>query len=118
MLNIAERFSHIAERLELPPEAAGSPQVLVSGRRLVTVEGHRGIRLYGPERIEVRTRSGCAAVRGRDLQVCFDAVLYGFLPCAPAAVNAAVAKEAKTDDEILPNTLKIKQTSDNNNFPG
>ena len=71
MLNIAERFSHIAERLELPPEAAGSPQVLVSGRRLVTVEGHRGIRLYGPERIEVRTRSGCAAVRGRDLQVCF-----------------------------------------------
>ena len=71
MLNIGERFSRMAERLDLPPQAAGGAQILVSGGRLVTVEGHRGIRLYGPERIEVRTRSGCAAVRGRDLQVCF-----------------------------------------------
>ena len=71
MLNIGERFSHIAERLDLPPEAAGGEQVLVSGGRLVTVEGHRGIRLYGPERIEVRTRQGSAAILGRDLRVCF-----------------------------------------------
>ncbi len=71
MLNIGERFSHIAEKLDLPPEAAGGSQVLVSDRRLVTVEGHRGVRLYGPERIEVRTRRGCAAILGQGLQVCF-----------------------------------------------
>ena len=71
MLNIGERFSRMAERLDLPPQAAGGAQILVSGGRLVTVEGHRGIRLYGPERIEVRTRQGSAAILGRDLRVCF-----------------------------------------------
>ena len=71
MLNIGERFSRMAERLDLPPQAAGGAQILVSGGRLVTVEGHRGIRLYGPERIEVRIPGGCAAVLGRALQVCF-----------------------------------------------
>ena len=71
MLNIGERFSRLAERLDLPPQAAGGAQILVSGGRLVTVEGHRGIRLYGPERIEVRIPGGCAAVLGRALQVCF-----------------------------------------------
>lgn len=71
MLNIGERFSHIAEKLALPPEASGGSQVLISDRRLVTVEGHRGVRLYGPERIEVRTRQGSAAILGRDLRVCF-----------------------------------------------
>ena len=71
MLNIEERFSHLAEGLDLPPEASGGVQVLLSGGRQVTVEGHRGIRLYSPERIEVRVRQGCAVVRGRELQVCF-----------------------------------------------
>ena len=69
MLNIGERFSRMAERLDLPPQAAGGAQILVSGGRLVTVEGHRGIRLYGPERIEVRTGRGCVCVEGRDLRV-------------------------------------------------
>ena len=63
-------FSHIAEKLDLPPETAGTSQVLVSGRRQVTVEGHRGIRLYGPERIEVRMCQGCACIDGLGLRVC------------------------------------------------
>ena len=71
MLNIGERFSHIAEKLDLPPETAGTSQVLLSGGRQVTVEGHRGIRLYSPERIDVRTCQGCAAIHGQALQVCF-----------------------------------------------
>ena len=71
MLNIGERFSSIAEKLELPPETAVTSQVLLSGSRQVTVEGHRGIRLYSPERIDVRTRQGCAAIHGQKLRVCF-----------------------------------------------
>ena len=64
-------FSRIAEKLDLPPEAAGTPQILLSGGRQVTVEGHLGIRLYSPERIEVRTGQGCVRIDGRSLRVCF-----------------------------------------------
>lgn len=71
MSKTGELLSHIAEGLDLPPEAAGGTQVLVSAKRQVTVEGHRGIRLYSPERIEVRTRHGCAAILGQGLRVCF-----------------------------------------------
>ena len=71
MLNIGERFTDIAEKLALPPETAVTSQVLLSGNRQVTVEGHRGIRLYSPERIDVRTRQGCAAIHGQKLRVCF-----------------------------------------------
>ena len=63
-------FARLAERLELPGQAAVvEPQVLLSGDRQLTVEGHRGIRSYGPERIEVRTARACVCVDGRELRV-------------------------------------------------
>ena len=63
-------FVRLSERLDLPGQAViREPQVLLSGDRQLTVEGHRGIRPYGPERIEVRTGRGCVCVEGRDLRV-------------------------------------------------
>lgn len=71
-MNKAEALlSRLAEGLDLPPEASGGPQILLTGQRQVTVEGHRGIRRYSPERIEVRTGQGCAAIDGQNLRVCF-----------------------------------------------
>ena len=71
MSKAAEYLAHIAEGLDLPPEAAAEPQLLLTGRRQVRVEGHRGLRRYSPERIDVRTCQGCAAIHGQALQVCF-----------------------------------------------
>jgi sporulation protein YqfC len=71
MSKAAELLTHIAEGLDLPPEAAAEPQLLLTGRRQVRVEGHRGIRRYSPERIEVRTGRGCARIDGQGLRVCF-----------------------------------------------
>ena len=71
MSKAAEYMAHIAEGLDLPPEAAAEPQLLLTGRRQVSVEGHRGLRRYSPERIEVRTARGCACIDGQGLRVCF-----------------------------------------------
>ena len=63
-------LARITERLDLPSEAmGGAPLVQLNGSRQVTVEGHRGIRQYSPERIEVRTVRGCVCIEGRDLHV-------------------------------------------------
>ena len=67
----AEHFlARMTERLDLPPQVlGGETQVLFSGDRQVTVEGHRGIRLYSPARIEVRTKRFCVCVEGGGLCV-------------------------------------------------
>lgn len=72
MLKIEEQLQKLGQRLELPPEALGrESQVLLSGTHQLTVEGHRGIRLYAPQRIEVRTLRGCVCIDGTGLQVSF-----------------------------------------------
>ena len=63
-------LSRLSERLDLPGQAvACEPQLLLSGDRQLTVEGHRGIRHYGSERIEVRTACACVCVDGQDLRI-------------------------------------------------
>ena len=70
MFKSQKLLSRLCERLELPGQAAvGEPQVLLSGDRQLTVEGHRGIRRYGPDRIEVRTARSCVCVDGQGLQI-------------------------------------------------
>lgn len=59
----------IAERLELPAEAAGLMKVTISGKRRVLVEYHRGILEYGPECIEVAGRGGKVRVVGDALEL-------------------------------------------------
>lgn len=59
----------IAERLELPAEAAGLVKVTISGKRRVLVEFHRGILEYGPECIEVAVRAGKVRVVGSELEL-------------------------------------------------
>lgn len=70
MLKTRELFTRMSERLDLPPEAVGQgSQILLSGNHQVTVEGHHGIRLYEPQRIEVRCKKGCVCIDGEGLQV-------------------------------------------------
>ena len=71
MSKAAELLTHIAEGLDLPPETTSEPQLLLTGRRQARVEGHRGLRRYSPERIEVRTARGCACIDGKGLRVSF-----------------------------------------------
>ena len=67
----AENFlARMTEYLDLPAQTVGrETQVLFSGGRQVTVEGHRGVRLYSPERIEVRANRFCVCVEGSGLCV-------------------------------------------------
>ena len=72
MLKIEQQLQKLTQRFELPPEVIGrESQVLLSGTHQLTVEGHRGIRLYGQQRIEVRTLRGCICIDGEGLQVSF-----------------------------------------------
>ncbi len=72
MSKTGELVKRMTERLDLPPEVVGrESQVLLSGSHQVTVEGHRGIRLYAPERIEVRGLKGAVCIDGAGLQVAF-----------------------------------------------
>lgn len=72
MLNIENHIRALGERFDLPPESVGDDaQVHLSGSHQLTVEGHRGIRLYDPIRIEIRTTHEIIAVEGEDLQVSF-----------------------------------------------
>ncbi len=70
MVSAEKLLARMTERLDLPAETLGrEPQVQLSGDRQVTVSGHRGIRLYTPERIEVRTKCLCVCVDGGGLRV-------------------------------------------------
>ena len=72
MLKTRELFTRMSERLDLPPETVGNDsQILLSGNHQVTVDGHHGIRLYEPQRIEVRCRKGCVCIDGEALQVSY-----------------------------------------------
>ena len=72
MLKTRELFTRVSQRLDLPPEAVGQEsQILLSGNHQVTVDGHHGIRLYDPRRIEVRCKKGCVCIDGDGLQVSF-----------------------------------------------
>lgn len=72
MIKTGELLARMGQRLDLPPEALGrEAQVLLSGNRQLTVDGHRGLRRYGSERIEVRTQHACVCVDGLDLRVSF-----------------------------------------------
>ena len=90
----AENFlARMTERLDLPAQALGrETQVLFSGDRQVTVEGHRGIRQYGPERIEVRANRFCVCVEGSGLRV---SLLTGAYLVIRGAVRAVVLEASE-----------------------
>lgn len=72
MQTIDERIRRLSQKLDLPPEIQpNEPQVLLSGAHQLTVEGHRGIRRYEPERIEIGTARGSVCIEGTGLQVSF-----------------------------------------------
>ena len=72
MLKIDEHVRRLSQRLDLPPEVLPhESQVLLSGAHQLTVEGHRGIRRYEPERIEIGTARGSVCIEGAGLQVSF-----------------------------------------------
>ncbi|MEG1632427.1 MAG: YabP/YqfC family sporulation protein [Oscillospiraceae bacterium] len=59
----------IAERLELPAEAAGVLKVSLSGKRRVLVENHRGILEYADDCIEVAGGALRLRIRGDGLEI-------------------------------------------------
>lgn len=68
-MKIRDRFSALADRLQIPEEARGSTLVTVTGKQ-VLIENHRGILCFTPERIVLRTERGSIAVTGRELTIC------------------------------------------------
>lgn len=60
----------VSDRLSIPEETiADVPVVELRGRRSVSVENHRGIAEYSPERIQIRVKRGLISVGGDDLRI-------------------------------------------------
>ena len=59
----------IADRLDLPAEAAGLLKLTLLGSSRALVESHRGISLYSRECIEVKGRGTLARIRGEGLSL-------------------------------------------------
>lgn len=59
----------LAERLELPREAAGALLVTAIGSERVLIENHRGILQYGDVCIRLRTREGVFSLYGEKLRI-------------------------------------------------
>ena len=55
------------------------------------MDGHHGIRLYGPQRIEVRCLKGCVCIDGEALQVAF---LSSTRLCIRGRINALTLEGA------------------------
>ncbi len=93
MSKIEQQLQKLTQRFELPPEAIGrESQVILSGTHQLTVEGHRGIRLYGAQRIEVRSLRGCICIDGEGLQVSF---LSAERLCIQGSIHALTMEGAK-----------------------
>ena len=57
------------ERLNLPPETAGVPQVELYGSRQLYMAGHRGVISYSTEEVAVSGGSMTVRIIGKDLQL-------------------------------------------------
>lgn len=60
----------VGEKFSLPPETLGEvPVVQLQGKRLVSIENHRGILEYTDEAVKVAVKRGCVLVRGSGLTI-------------------------------------------------
>lgn len=59
----------LAERLELPREAAGALLVTAIGNERVLIENHRGILQFGDVCIRLRAREGAFSLCGEKLRI-------------------------------------------------
>ena len=61
-------FEALAERFDLPPEAAaGAARITLSGRQQVLVEHHKGLLSYSGETVEVNCGALRCRIRGEGL---------------------------------------------------
>lgn len=60
----------VSDRLSIPEETiADVPLIELRGRRSISVENHRGIAEYSPERIQIHLKRGSISVGGDDLRI-------------------------------------------------
>ena len=59
----------LADRLELPEEALGTPKLTVIDARRALIENHRGILEYSRERISVSLGKRQVSLMGRELRI-------------------------------------------------
>lgn len=62
--------ARLAERLDIPAEAASSaPRITISGGGQVLIEGHRGLLEYGEERIAAAGAGCTILIKGEKLRM-------------------------------------------------
>lgn len=63
-------WDKIADGWDMPGEVVPGQSVLeLLGENQVLIEGHKGVRQYGPETIDVKLRFGLVCVRGCGLEL-------------------------------------------------
>lgn len=59
----------LADKLDLPADAAGAAKITLYGRRRLLIENHKGILNYGEDIIEVDCGGMKTVIRGNDLSL-------------------------------------------------
>jgi len=62
-------FVRLFDALDLPPESALTPEILLSGYMRVRIEGRSELLAFSPEGVDVRLPDGEAYIRGSSLVV-------------------------------------------------
>ncbi len=60
-------FEDIAERFDIPGDAAGTPRVTIIGDGQVLVENHKGLLEYGEDELEINCGHLRVRIRGTNL---------------------------------------------------
>lgn len=67
MMRLKQKATHL---LELPPEVTlDLPKIVMTGSSSMTIENHKGIVEYRPERIRIATTSGLLVLDGKQMSV-------------------------------------------------
>ena len=66
---LAQVGQEAVERLDLPQEAAGVPQMELYGNRQIYLSGHRGVISYSTEEVAVAGGSLTVRITGTELQL-------------------------------------------------
>ena len=67
-MNLRDTVADLSEKLDLPQDAlSDAVRITLFGQRRATVEHHRGLVGYTPERVEISTGRGSVRIMGTSL---------------------------------------------------
>ncbi|AGX42102.1 sporulation protein YqfC [Clostridium saccharobutylicum] len=62
----------ILDKLDFPTDIAlDLPKIIVVGNREITIENHKGIKVFDTNMVKINSRIGSIIIRGKDFEITF-----------------------------------------------